>query len=443
MSDDLKEKPEIMAKVIEFATKQLEAQERKRKKAEEKLAKSESKKVALLKAKKAGEEGADAIVVADIKRIAKWVSDLSLDYEPRSHAFKFMGRSRSPSFMGRVIHRAVGDEYMLPQGAAELATYLYADVCRDAYIGRLRDEVRLGGQPGDALNAFLKFLLQREPSKLEVVAFEQFIWQIKRRIHGKPTEWEIMPLFTGGQGWGKTRHLQRLWASIPSLPTFVAKGQRFKIFDDDFGRAIFNQCFIIPFEEMSGARRQDIETLKMFITEDEVQARIMRAEQFQVMKLNATFYGTSNLPGGASLSDSTGMRRFFEFRCPDIKFTAAIHEPIVKALDIKGVWDCVDATQDESPARDYVQELSGEAERAFSKSGAIHDFWEDRIEQGDGVLSRSEVWDALVGWLKDQTGYTEKLKRNQVDDYVRKMFGHSRVKITNAGPLYEGFRFKK
>jgi hypothetical protein len=396
---------------------------------------------------KQGMSGADAIIRSDMKAFGDWLKELNIPYEPRGNTFKYLGKSRAPTTMGRIAARAMAYTDFA-SGTPELAAVLYADCLREQYVRDLRKAIPLEGASNGATERFLKFFLQAIPHKNDVIMFKQFIWQIKRRIHEKPTEWEIMPLFTGGQGWGKTRHLQRVWDSIPLLSAFVAKGQRFRVFDDDFGRAIFNQCYLIPFEEMSGARTTDIETLKMFITENEVMARIMRAEQFVLLRMNATFYGTSNLPGGASIFDSTGMRRFWEFKCPVIEFNEKVHSPMMPTFEeFAAIWADVDASTDASPARDFIPELTQASAQAFARNGAIHDFFEDRIRKSESPvteLSRTAVWDAFVEWRKGQTAYDrEKLTKNHINDYVRKMFGADCILNRNSGTIFVGLEFKE
>jgi hypothetical protein len=410
-----------------------------------KKAKREAKRLERVEKASRGNSGADAIIKADLEIFGRWIDEVGVAYSPRNHTFTYMGRDRVPGTMGRIAARAmVGSDFA--QGSPELIATLYADIVREQYIDELREAIPLAGKASDndALVKFLAFLLQSPPTVLDIAVFRQFIWQIKRRIHGAQTEWEMMPLFTGGQGWGKTRHLLKLWKSVPVLMNFVAKGQRFKVFEDDFGRAIFNQAFLIPFEEMSGARGADIETLKMFITEDEVQARIMRSEQFQVMRLNATFYGTTNLPGGASLSDSTGMRRFWTFECPNITYNDDVHGPMVAALDLGAVWGCVNATGEASPIRPHITALNQEQVRQFSRSGALHDFFVERIvadENPAAEISRNQVWDEFLRWKQGQSGYDrEKLTRQHVGDYVRKVYGQDRVKLKNTGEAYLGLK---
>lgn len=390
----------------------------------------------------------DGIIRADMKELERWVRAMKIPYQPRSHSFTYLHRDRPPGFIGRVAARALsGTDFA--SGNPELIAYLYADVLRQEYVNRLRAALPLGANAPDGCLKFLTFFLQREPTALEVAVFSQFIWQIKRKIHGLPTEWEIMPLFIGGQGWGKTRHLQRLFAAIPELTAFIARGQRLTIFNDPFGRALFAQCYVVPFEEMAGAKAVDIETLKSFITEPDVQARIMRAEQFTTMPNNATFYGTSNMPAGASLSDSTGYRRFCPIECPNIRFDVSKHLQALEGLDMRAVWASVDASTDASPVRPFLEELNEFQEKTFSRFGAFHDFFTECVrdcwaEEPTKELTRPMLWDAFQNWLQGQSAYKyEKLKKQQIDDYFLKNYSIDRVKNRPAGRVFLGFSIKE
>lgn len=345
----------------------------------------------------------------DIRIAHRWCSEMGVTYQPEVGTYRWHGISYTPYKMGAFCWRDIMNR-KFPRAAAELAFERLAFELREKFIAATKASLPLSGDASDMyLRAFVAFITGAESaSDLDVIAFKQFLWQIKRKLHGKSTEWEIMPLFTGGQGFGKTRHLRRLFTP---LHAFVAKGVRLNIFNDEFGRAMFHRCYIVPFEEMANAKSVDIETLKLFITEREITARIMRSEEFATLRMNATFYGTSNLPANASLHDDTGMRRFWEFKCPNREYTEA-DGAILESINYAAVWGAVDATSDESPVRAHRAAFGQAQAVQFKDTGPLATFFEEEVirTSADERLTQDELYTAVREWFTEQ-GIKPPLKR--------------------------------
>lgn len=385
----------------------------------------------------------DARLDEDVVMVSEWAEGVGAIYEPKTGGFVWRGAPFGVKQMGSYAWRALGEKGF-SEKAAQLAFRLYANMRHDDIVSELRRDVPLIATAADTeLRRFVAFMTGTEVAReLDVVVFKLLIWQIKRRIHGLPTEWEMMPLFTGGQGFGKTRHLERLWASIPGLMNFVAQAQRFSVFNDPFGKAVFNRCFIIPFDEMSGAKTTDMETLKMFITAHTVDTRGMQSEEWKTLKLNASFYGTSNVPGAATLSDSTGMRRFWEFKCPDRPFEDADGE-LLDSMNLRAVWDCVDAGTNESPVRPFLPALRVEQGAMFKAQDSLSQFFEDCVQLASFDLpetrvKRSTLHKAYVQWCQEHKEL-KAANMSAMQSYVERNYGGQKALLKlNTGVVFVG-----
>lgn len=374
--------------------------------------------------------------------VAEWADSVGAAFEPKGGGFLYRDHVRPPNAMGSIAWQALNQKGF-SEKHAQTAFRLYADLKREEIIETMRAALPLQPMGTDAkLIEFVKFMTGTDsPRDLDIHVFKHFLWQIKRRVHGLPTEWEMMPLFTGGQGFGKTRHLEKLWASIPGLIDFTAQGQRLTILKDDFGRRIFNRCYIIPFDEMSNAASMDMETLKMMITAHTVDARVMRAEEYQSFKMNATFYGTSNVSGSANLSDSTGMRRFWEFCAPNRQYRDEDGQ-FLENLGLAGVFAGIDAREGAvSPIKPHLEALQKSQAATFKARDPLSQFFDECVIPDDTgkQTSRTTVHKVFRDWCEHQ-GITRWPTMQGLQDFVQARYGKEAIKKPNTGVRFVGFQ---
>jgi len=186
-------------------------------------------------------------------------------------------------------------------------------LCRLSNTLRYRADVG-----GEELDRFIDALFpsaDKEKKYFARTVFECFIWQTKRKIEGLQVEHHIMPiLFSKKHGTGKSVTLDCL---VKPLKEFVLHLQ-LDVFRDSFFRKAFSEHFIGIFDEMQGAGRTDIESMKNVITASTLSARGMRSQDIDTIPQNCTFLGTSNRPLSDLIFDNTGMRRFVELELEDM-----------------------------------------------------------------------------------------------------------------------------
>jgi hypothetical protein len=388
----------------------------------------------------ANEYDAEARINEHIAVVADWCDAVGAVYEPKGGGFSYRDQTRTTAFMGSICWQALAKKGF-SEKHAQTAFRLYADLQREHLVDGMRVALPLQPMGTDAkLIEFVKFMTGTDaPRDLDIHVFRHFLWQVKRRVHGLSTEWEMMPLFTGGQGFGKTRHLERLWGSIPGLINFTAQGQRLTILKDDFGRRIFNRCYIIPFDEMSNAASMDMETLKMMITAHTVDARVMRAEDYQSFRMNATFYGTSNVSGSANLSDATGMRRFWEFTAPNRQYRDE-DGVFLENLGLAGVFAGIDAREGSvSPIKPHLVALQALQASTFKARDPLSQFFDEYVVRTEEPkrIRRSVLHKVFRNWCEGQRiGRFPTM--SQLQDYVTTRYGREFIKKLSTGVEFEG-----
>ncbi len=212
-----------------------------------------------------------------------------------------------------------------------------------------------------------KFLgvLKRDFTDLDVQTLKHMMWQVKRKLNGQKTKFEMMCVFTGGQGAGKSTALRDTFF-IP-LGDLAYTGADFSVLSDQRESRLFSDHYIIMFDEMSGAAKSDMERTKQIITSHILKQRRMGTTSHDYLPMNATFFGTANPELDTLIRDSTGMRRFYEIKVDKRVFTEK-RWPILKTIDAALMWAAVDGSAEESPIDQCAEELRNKQEDLRDKN---------------------------------------------------------------------------
>src|SRR6476659_995778 len=100
----------------------------------------------------------------------------------------------------------------------------------------------------------------------------QLIWQVKRKLRGEKTYWELMPVLVGPQGTGKSSAVAKLGAPLSLL---FMEDADFSLFSDSFRLSTLNRFYLVRLDEMGRAKSTDIERVKQRITAHMIQGRAM------------------------------------------------------------------------------------------------------------------------------------------------------------------------
>lgn len=161
----------------------------------------------------------------------------------------------------------------------------------------------------DKVDEFLRLIKPAGYTELDQVAVKHWFWNLKRKIFDKSHRFEQMLVFTGPQGCGKTKLLESLTSGV------LKDYSIFKSMEDIMqprSHIVFSRYYVACFDELAGANRTCVTTLKDLITKDTFSPMQFYTQESQSFKMQAMMIGTSNKSVNNIILDTTGMRRFYE-----------------------------------------------------------------------------------------------------------------------------------
>jgi hypothetical protein len=159
------------------------------------------------------------------------------------------------------------------------------------------------------MSNWLRAVLFRAPTDVELAVMMHFIWQVKRKLFGKRARFHMMPVIVSAQGTGKTTAVRRLIEPMSDL----AGTSTLESITDDRTWATFETSYVRMVDEMARADKADMNVLKQLLSEDGyLQYRPLYFNKLVKVKQNVTFIGTSNEDISLIIKDYTGVRRFFQ-----------------------------------------------------------------------------------------------------------------------------------
>ncbi|TWB02756.1 virulence-associated protein E [Gluconacetobacter diazotrophicus] len=192
-------------------------------------------------------------------------------------------------------------------------------------------------------------IISDDDSDYVATVLYHFVWQVKRKMIGRPVKHHMMPIFTGTQGLGKSVFIED--KLLKPIHDFMKKTD-FNLIDEGKAASLF-QNFVLFFDEMSGIRKADVNGIKGAITDTTRTYRPMRTNEERTITNNATFIGATNETLDVLIKDESGARRFAA-----IKFgknnTAPYLNPEYDKIDWQQLWygvcpynDCIFDTNSE------------------------------------------------------------------------------------------------
>jgi hypothetical protein len=202
----------------------------------------------------------------------------------------------------------------------------------------------------DALRRLVEacFVVNDEQTvELVIDSFNKFIWQVKRKIKDMPIFDHLMVVLLGKQGNGKSTLVNALLKPVNELSI----DRDFNQITDDRIISMW-RSYVGFLDEMKGARRAEIDSVKHAITATHLNRRVMRTNQTQEVKQNLTFMGCANAECLADvIYDSTGTRRFV-----GLKTLFKMDWEVVNSTDFLSIWQSVDENA-EDPMKKHKPKL--------------------------------------------------------------------------------------
>jgi hypothetical protein len=184
---------------------------------------------------------------------------------------------------------------------------------KNMHIGGIKREIAfrpaVAEEAEDWWNVFVESITAVNVAETKAV-LKHFIWQVKRKMFKLDVDYHLMPILMGDQSIGKSSLVRKFYGPVQD---FTASSDFAKLTDDrDHG---LWDNFVIFLDEMDKADKTDIGTIKRKITEPYFRSRNMNTNGGTNIIQNATFIGCQNRDLASTITDSTGMRRFYQIDC--------------------------------------------------------------------------------------------------------------------------------
>lgn len=276
-------------------------------------------------------------------------------------------------------------------------------------------------QTDEPLRAWVKAVTGVE-NELDVTVMKHFIWQVKRKMHGLPVEYELMPVICGQTGSGKSRAVERL---IEPLRELAEVGRDFDIFTDVREHFIFHRAYIVALDEMAKADSTDVNAIKQVISAKDISYRVLYTQGSAVGRMVSTFIGTSNNFLNEVILDPTSARRFWQLEsAPKADWMT------INSIDYSALWRCVDESVEQSPIRPVWKDVQDKQHTEFRYKTAVEDWFEGGWEvekpddKGKWVGTRaSAAFEAFHAWA---------LAANQGQKISSRRFGSELLRIAGV-----------
>jgi hypothetical protein len=206
-----------------------------------------------------------------------------------------------------------------------------------------------------------------------------WMWNVKRAMVGLPFAHDVMAIFVGPQGSGKSTAVRRLVTPLADLVDDL----NVEVLTDNRRARERAKYLVGLWDEMQGASRGDMEAIKNSITCSYKNYRPMRTNDDASVRRTMSFIGTSNISLAEVIPDSTGMRRFFE-----VPSVARMDFEAVNNFDYVGLWRAVDP-RSEAPILPVLAEIRMVQEESRARDSfdlfvdwTLHREPEDPIQSG-------------------------------------------------------------
>lgn len=225
---------------------------------------------------------------------------------------------------------------------------------------------------------------------LDLLILKHFVWQVKRKIAGLEVTYHLMPVLVGRTGKGKSVAISKFLAPVKTL---AETGKDFSIFSDSREWHLFGEKYVFLFDEMSKARKVDVESLKNTITCEFKSYRPLYSNSTIKVAQNGTFLGASNDPISSLINDPTSARRFWQ-----LHFTDSPDRDLLNSLDLTEVWQSVDETEECPVLARWEDIMEVQHKQLRAKSNPEEWFEEQTILNKDLVSRASDLYEKFREW---------------------------------------------
>lgn len=301
-----------------------------------------------------------------------------LDYEDLYHQYRF----KNPDFKAR----------MLPFRTLEQALTEYITTQLAEEVLKAADDLLVESEDLRPLKKWVKAVTGSEDEK-DVAIVAHWIWCVKRKATGQPVVYHIMPILYGEQGGGKTVALEKL---IGPLLRFRLNISMPELNDTRVYNGLA-QNYIVLFDELQGAARVDMNALKKQITTIDNSYRKLHTHNVITAPQRCSFIGATNKPVAENLTDSTGMRRFWE-----INALPKLDWEHISSINYAELWRGVDETRERGYLTDDMLQKVYSAQQEMVNHDDLDVFVLDMLIKPSSAeiseITHAQLFDAYLVW---------------------------------------------
>lgn len=293
-------------------------------------------------------------------------------------------------------------------------------------------------------------------TELAVAIGKYVIFQVKQKAINHPIKDHLVPIIFGGeQGSGKTTLVRRIAAPLYEL---ASANVLLSDFADKRSGDLYNYSLVIC-DDMEQLDDKSVAALKGTITATHINRRILMTSTSATIRQAATLIGTANKPISELINDETGHRRFvmMPFKNGNVAKGGDPNVwPAVNSLDVKMLWDSVDAFGS-SPIAPFLAELHHYQNhyrpvprllrwlreldlnsinvKAITVNGGVRaDCLRDLyVRETSDVVSKQEFADKMLIYMKDESvPFFEKRKKE-----IGALYRPRQVAVTQVIPMEE------
>lgn len=333
------------------------------------------------------------------KEFANFLETCEVTYDYKRNGFRTPKGAKQLGQMARLLRVRCHVYDQLPWLGKDLDTYL--ELYRETQSQRVVSNIMNSLPPYDpeaikVVRAWVD-MVSRESEKgreYTTLMIQQWVWQVRRAMLGKRRRDQIMLVWQGKEGVGKSSTIERFLAPISPL----WKDKKLNNLTDDRHYCDFERHYAMYVGELKGEKWNNLSALKNNITAHELSYRVLATHTVETVDQNCSFIADTNY-GVASIFKDRENRRFWEIRFKprqEIDLGQIIEFP-----DFHLFWACADYDNERSPLEvsgrtDLIR--AAQADELGTQDPVTQWREEAGLKTGKHKVAPTELYDAYKKW---------------------------------------------
>ena len=299
----------------------------------------------------------------------------------------------------------------------------YLSIKADAKLHELMKIMKYEKQSVDYLKEFVKATIEDKTLwGAYYKILQHWMWCVKRRALGLNTINQMLIVFTGYGGTGKTYSLDKM---VSPFNGHVLRDAKVTNILEERSAAVDSSKLIWILDEMPYASKANIDGLKSWVTAEETIYRPMGTNNSVAVKKRSMAIGSQNKPLGSTIQDPTGNRRFVDYPIKQgMNEYIDVYKPEHKYYEqfqSDEAWISIWKNVDETLERGYV-DLNGDSgvDRILNSnytSSIEYSFYKDVLIGDETITIRRSIFFEMYKKYVMQSGNKPKANNTFTKDF--------------------------